>query len=334
MADDFDLRREFAGARVLVTGGLGFIGSALAARLADLGAEVAILDSRYAEGGANPANIAAIRDRVSVETGDLGDARALAPLIEGRRFVFNLAARTSHMGSVADPLGDLDANTRAQLGLLELCRHHAPGTKIVFAGTRQIYGRPDRLPVDESHALRPPDPNGVSKMAGEAYHLLYHRIHGIATVSLRLTNCYGPRMRIRDARQTFLGIWVRRLLEGAPFEVWGGEQRRDLAYVDDVAEAFLFAASSPETNGRAFNIGGAPAVTLLELARLVIAANGGGSFALKDFPPERRRIDIGDYESDDRLFRGIAGWRPATGLAEGLARTLAFFRPRLAAYLS
>jgi UDP-glucose 4-epimerase len=316
----------FAGARVLVTGGLGFIGSALAARLVELGAEVALVDDLFAEGGANPANIAPIRDRVRVVIADLRDADALAPLVAGRDYLFNLAARTSHMGSVADPLADLDVNCRAQLGLLELCRVHAPRAAIVFAGTRQVYGRPDRLPVDESHPLRPPDPNGVSKMAGEAYHLLYHRIHGLGAVSLRLTNTYGPRMRIKDGRQTFLGLWVRRVLEGEPFEVWGGEQRRDLAYVDDVAEAFLRAAASPEAKGRAFNIGGAPSLPLAELARLLVAANGGGRFEVKPFPPDRLKIDIGDYEADDGLFRRVTGWRPAVDLADGLARTLAYFR--------
>jgi UDP-glucose 4-epimerase len=331
--DEERIRTRFAGARALVTGGMGFLGSTLAARLVKLGAEVAIIDSIYPEGGANPANIAAIRGRVQVETAALGDMQAVAPLCAGRDYVFSLAARTSHIGSVQDPVGDLAANAHDQLVLLEACRAQAPKARIVYAGTRQIYGRPDRLPVDETHPLRPPDPNGISKMAGEAYHLLYHRLHGLGTVSLRLTNCYGPRMRIKDARQTFLGLWVRRVLEGAPFEVWGGEQRRDLAYADDVADAFLCAAATPETAGLAFNIGGAPAVPLAELARLVIAANDGGRYELRDFPPDRRAIDIGDYEADDRLFRGLTGWRPRVDLAQGLARTLAYFRPRLAEYL-
>jgi nucleoside-diphosphate-sugar epimerase len=237
------------------------------------------------------------------------------------------------MGSLAEPVADLDVNCRAQLGLLELCRRHAPGITIVFASTRQIYGTPDRLPVDESHPLRPPDPNGVSKLAGEAYHLLYHRLHGLATVALRLTNTYGPGMRIKDARQTFLGIWIRHLLEGTPFEVWGGGQRRDLTYVEDVATAFLLAAITPAAWGRAFNIGAPSAPTLAELARLLVAANGGGSFAQKDFPPERRRIDIGDYAADDGAFRRLTGWQPEVALGDGLARTLAYFRDRLGDYL-
>lgn len=323
----------FRGARVLVTGGVGFIGSTLATRLVAAGAAVAVLDNMYGEGGANPANIAPVRDRVAVAIGDLNDAGTVAPLLDGRDFVFNLAGRSSHMGSLADPLADLDINCRAQLGLLELCRRHAPRARIVFASTRQMYGRPDRLPVDESHPLRPPDPNAVSKMAGEAYHLLYHRIHGLETVALRLTNTYGPRMRIKDANQTFLGVWLRRLIEDRPFEVWGGEQRRDLTHVDDVVDAFLLAASVPAAVGRVFNIGGERTVSLAELARLMVAANGGGSFELKEFPAERRRIDIGDYEADDRAFRDLTGWRPRVTLPEGLAQTLAFFRDHRGDYL-
>jgi len=328
-----DLASSYRGARALVTGGLGFIGAALAARLVALGADVALVDNLDPDGGGNRANIRAIRDRVAVHIRDIRDADGLGALIEGRDFLFNLAARTSHMGSLADPLADLDVNGRAPLALLELCRACAPGIAIVYASTRQIYGRPDRLPVDEAHPLRPPDPNGVSKMAGEAYHRLYHRIYGLGTVSLRLTNTYGPGMRIKDANQTFLGLWVRRLVEGQAFEVWGGAQRRDLSYVDDVVAAFLLAAVVPAAKGGVFNIGAERALPLAELAQLAIAANGGGGFTRQEFPAERRRIDIGDYEADDGAFRRLTGWRPTVALPDGLARTLAYYRAHLADYL-
>lgn len=327
-----DIAGAFRGARTLVTGGLGFIGSALATHLVALGADVLLVDNMDGEGGATPANIAAIRGRVAVEQRDLTDGAPLASLLHGQDYIFNLAGRSSHMGSLADPLADLEINCRAQLTLLEACRAHAPRATIVFASTRQMYGKPDRLPVDETHPLRPPDPNAVSKMAGEAYHLLYHRVYELGTVALRLTNTYGPRMRIRDANQTFLGVWLRRLIENRPFEVWGGEQRRDLAYVDDVVEAFLLAAAEPAAKGRVFNIGGERTVTLVELARLLVAANGGGDFELKHFPADRKRIDIGDYEADDSAFRTLTGWKPSVTLPDGLAGTLAFFREHFAAY--
>jgi UDP-glucose 4-epimerase len=329
---DAALAASFRGARVLITGGLGFIGSALAIRLVSLGAEITLLDNMLPEGGANPANIAAIRDRVTVAIGDIRDGAGLAPLIAGRDYLFNLAAQTSHLGSMENPLEDLDINCRAQLALLELCRATAPSIAIVYAGTRQIYGRPDKLPVDESHPLRPPDVNGVSKLAGEAFHLLYHRAWGMGATSLRLTNTYGPRMRVKDARQTFLGIWLRRVIEGEPFEIWDGAQRRDLTYVEDAVTAFLLAATVPAAKGQAFNIGG-EATSLLELGKLLVAANGGGRFEMKSFPPERKRIDIGDYEADDGLFRRVTGWRPTVPLQEGLARSLSYYRDHLADYL-
>jgi UDP-glucose 4-epimerase len=323
----------FAGARTVVTGGLGFIGSSLALRLVELGSEVLLVDNLDPGGGGQPFNIAPIRDRVAVHILDIRDANALRPLLGGSRFLFNLAAQTGHLESMRDPLADLDVNCRAQVTLLEALRAEAPAAAVVYASTRQIYGRPQRLPVDETHPLRPVDVNGVDKMAGEAFHMLYHDVYGIAATALRLTNTYGPRMRIKDARQNFLGVWLRAALEGKPFEVWGGAQLRDLTYVDDAVEALLLAAAAPGTNGRIFNIGGDRAVSLKGLADAVVAANGGGDYRLCEFPAERRRIDIGDYYADDALFRRTTGWAPRVPLAQGLERTLGYFRRHLDQYL-
>jgi len=275
----------------MITGGLGLIGSAIARRLVALGAEVLLVDSLIPEYGGNPENIAEIRDKVSINIADIRGGYALPHLLSGQNFLFNLAAQTSHLDSMSAPEEDLAINCTAQLQLLEACRKVNPRIAIVHAGTRQIYGRPEYLPVDERHPLRPVDVNGVNKMAGEAYHLLYRDVYGIKTRSLRLTNVYGPGMRIRDARQTFLGIWLRRVVEGEPFEVWGGEQRRDLLYVDDAAEAFLYAALTPEAEGQALNVGGDEPVSLLSLAEALVAANGSGKYDVREFPPERKRID-------------------------------------------
>jgi UDP-glucose 4-epimerase len=323
----------FRGARVMITGGIGLIGSTLARQLVEFGAEVLLVDSLVPEGGGNPANIAAIRDRVRVNIADIRDPQAMAHLLAGQEFLFDLAAQTSHLASMDAPLDDLAINAHAQLQLLETCRAVAPEIVITHAGTRQIYGRPNYLPVDEAHLLRPTDVNGVNKMAGEAYHLLFYDVYGIRTRSLRLTNVYGPGMRIKDARQNFLGIWLRRALEGAAFEVWGGEQRRDMLYVDDAAEAFLCAALSQDIAGKALNVGGDAPYSLSEIAALLIVANDGGSYDVREFPEERKRIDIGDFVTDDRQFRALAGWAPRTTLAEGLALSLDYYRRHLAAYL-
>ena len=324
---------SFAKARVVITGGLGFIGSSLAARLVALGSDVVLVDSLAPNYGGNLFNIAPVRERVRVEIVDIRDTAQIKPLLEGCDHLFNLAGQTSHLDSMHDPVTDLEINCLAQLTLLEACRAVCPRATIVFASTRQIYGRPNYLPVDEKHPLHPVDVNGVNKMAGEAYHILYHDVYGMKATALRLTNTYGPRMRIKDARQTFVGIWLRLALEGKAFEVWGGAQKRDFTYVDDAVEAFLLAALHEETKGRVFNLGGETVVSLAELAELLIAANGGGRFVKHEFPAERRRIDIGDYYADDALFRGLTGWRHTVPLAEGLHRSLAYFRGNLAHYV-
>ena len=328
-----NLRRVFAGRRVLITGGLGFIGSNLARTLVGLGARVSIVDSLVPEYGGNRRNLAGIAARVKVHVADVRDWPRLPDLVRGQDFLFNLAGQTSHMDSMTDPQTDLDINCRAQLAILEACRLHNPGIRIVFASTRQIYGRPDYLPVDEQHPLRPVDVNGINKMAGEAFHLLYSRVHGIAATALRLTNTIGPRMRVKDARQTFVGVWVRRLVEGEPFEVWGGEQLRDFTYVDDAVEAFLLAAAKPEAVGEVFNLGGPPRVTLQRLAELLVEINRGGSFVVREFPADRRRIDIGDYFADGRLIARRLGWKPRTDLRTALERTVAYYRRELRHYI-
>ena len=323
----------FKGAQTLITGGFGLIGSTLAHRLAAAGAKVRILDNLDPDSGANRRNLDGIAAQVETQIADIRDEKAVAPALRGCDYLFNLAAQTSHLGSMTAPLADFDVNARAQLTLLEACRAAAPQIRIVHAGTRQIYGRPQRLPVDESHPLNPVDVNGVGKLAGEAFHLLYHRVYGLRTTSLRLTNTYGPRMRIKDARQTFIGVWLRAVLEGKSFELWGGEQKRDLTYVDDAADAFLLAAATPAAEGCAFNVGGEGAVSLKALADALVAANGGGRYAIKEFPLERKRIDIGDYWSDDGAFRRATGWAPRVSLAAGLKASLDFFRPRLKDYI-
>ncbi len=323
----------FAGARVLITGGLGFIGATLARRLVALGSDVLLVDSLIPEYGGNLFNITDIADRLTVNISDIRDMYGLRHLLHGREYLFNLAGQTSHLDSMTDPLVDLEINCRAQLTLLEACRAVNPGINIVFASTRQIYGRPDYVPVDEKHILRPVDVNGVNKMAGEAYHTLYHDVYGMRSCALRLTNTYGPRMRIKDARQTFVGVWLRSVIEGRDFEVWGGEQLRDFTYVEDAADAFLLAAVTPEMAGKACNIGGHRAISLRALAETLVAVNGGGGFLTREFPAERKRIDIGDYYAEDAMFRQLTGWTPQTDLASGLAQSLAFFRTHLSHYL-
>ena len=316
---------------VLVTGGAGFLGANLCLELARRGAKVTALDCFLPDGGANPANLQG--SPVAVVRGDLRSVD-LAPLCHGVAAVFNLAAQTSHLGGQLDPLVDLEINGVAQLRLIAALRAAAPEAIVVHASTRQFYGRVSSLPVDETSPIFPPDANGVSKFAGEQYWMLEHRIRKRPVVSLRLTNCYGPRLRICDEKQGFIGVWLRCVLEGKPFEVWDGRQLRDMTYVDDVTAAFIAAAENPTCHGRAFNLGGTAPISLGDLAALLKeVADGKVDYSLRPFPADRSLIDIGSYYADDAEFRKASGWAPKIDSAEGLRLSLEWFRPRLAAYL-
>lgn len=331
---DSDYGGAYSGRRVLVTGGLGFIGSNLVGALAHLGAEVTVVDSLIPEYGGNLRNLEGMGGgRIRVNMSDVRDSDTLPHLVRDQEVLFNLAGQTSHMDSMTDPDTDLEINARAQLSILETCRLHNPEVRIVFASTRQIYGRPRYLPVDERHPLKPVDVNGINKLAGEGYHLVYSDVYGIRGTVLRLTNTIGPRMRVKDARQTFVGLWVRKILSGEPFEVWGGDQLRDFTYVDDAVEAFLLAGSEDEAVGRIFNVGGTPPVTLRAVAETMIDVNGGGEFVLREFPEDRLKIDIGDFYTDDTLLRHTLAWEHRTSLRSALERTLDYYRQQLSYYI-
>lgn len=319
--------KQFNNANVLITGGLGFIGSNLARELVRYGANVTLADSLIPQYGGNQFNIDDIREDVTVNICDVRDTFAMGYLIKDKDYLFNLAGQTSHMDSMTDPQTDLDINANAQLSILEACRKVNPDIKIVFASTRQLYGKPDYLPVDEKHPIRPVDVNGINKLAGEWYHLLYNNVHGIRACALRLTNTYGPGMRVKDARQTFLGIWVRLLIEGQPIKVFGdGLQLRDFNYVDDCVQALLLAGASDDANGKVYNLGSKEVVGLKDLAEMMVNLGFGGEFELIPFPPERKAIDIGDYYSDFSLISKELGWTPEISLSDGLQRTFAYYK--------
>jgi UDP-glucose 4-epimerase len=327
------MEKQFRGVPVLITGGLGFIGSNLARRLHRLGAEITVVDSLLPDYGGNRYNVDGIADQLQINISDVRDTHSLRSLVQGKDYLFNLAGQTSHLDSMLNPMPDLEINCQAQLSILETCRVHNPTIKIVFASTRQIYGRPDHLPVGESHPLNPVDINGINKMAGEKYHLLYNDIYGIPATALRLTNTIGPRMRIKDARQTFVGLWVRQILEGQPISVWGGKQLRDFTDVEDAVDAFLMAAASPSTNGQVYNLGGSEVVDLVSVAKLMVEVNGSGKYEMRDFPADRRAIDIGDYYGDFSKIRTELGWTPKRALRETIESTLRYFRDSMPNYL-
>jgi UDP-glucose 4-epimerase len=329
--DDFS---HFNNKKILVTGGVGFIGSNLARKLADLGAFVTVVDSLIPEYGGNLFNLLGYEDRIRINIADIRDEFSMATLVQGKDYLFNLAGQTSHLDSMKNPFTDLDINCRSQLFILEACRKHNPSIKIVYASTRQIYGRPDFLPVHEGHPLHPTDVNGVNKLAGEWYHLLYNNVYGIRSCALRLTNTYGPRMRIKDARQTFLGVWIRNIITNQPLEVWGdGLQVRDFNFVDDVVSALLTACLTDEANGQAYNLGSLERINLKDLASLMVRAYGKGEYDIIPFPVDRKPIDIGDYYGDYGKIAKFLGWEPATSLEKGLTTTLQYYSHHIEKYL-
>jgi dTDP-glucose 4,6-dehydratase/UDP-glucose 4-epimerase len=312
---------------VIITGGLGFIGSNLARKLVAQGAKVTLVDSLIPQYGGNPFNIDDIKKIVNINICDVRDTFAMNYLLKGQDYLFNLAGQTSHVDSMANPQVDLDINTGAQLSILEACRQVNPEIKIVFASTRQLYGKPEYLPVDENHPIRPVDINGINKLSGEWYHLLYNNVYGIRACALRLTNTYGPGMRVKDARQTFLGIWIRQLIEGQPIKVFGdGEQLRDFNYIDDCVDAILLAGESEMANGKVYNLGSKEVLGLKAIAEMMVKLGYGGAFELIAFPPERKAIDIGDYYSDFSLITKELGWQPKISLKEGLIRSIDFYQ--------
>jgi nucleoside-diphosphate-sugar epimerase len=316
----------YRGKRVLITGGAGFIGSNLAIRLVGLGARVQVVDSMLPAYGADLANLEPVRERIRINFSDVRDQHSLSYIVRGEDLIFSLAGQVSHLDSMQDPLTDLEINCRSQLSLLECCRRGNPGATIVFASTRQIYGRPEYLPVDERHPLRPVDVNGVNKLAAEMYYTLYHRVYGMRTVSLRLTNTYGPRMDLRTGRKGFVGVFLARALRGETIRVYGtGRQRRDFNYVDDVLDALLLAGERSELHGGAYNLGHPSTYSLLEFLEL-LRGHCAFEYACVPFPPDAERIDIGDYCADFARFSSATGWRPLVDLAEGLGRTVEFFR--------
>jgi len=318
---------SFKNKNIIITGGLGFIGSSLARALVAQGANVTLVDSLIPQYGGNIFNVNDIKDKININVCDVRDPYAMTYLLQDKDYLFNLAGQTSHMDSMSDPKTDLDINAAAQLSILEACRKANANIKIVFASTRQLYGKPDYLPVDEKHPVRPVDVNGINKLAGEWYHLLYNNVYGIRACALRLTNTYGPGMRVKDARQTFLGIWVRLLIEGHPIKVFGdGMQLRDFNYVDDCVDALMLAGSTDKANGKVYNLGSGEVVGLKDLAEMICKLGYGGSYDLIPFPVERKAIDIGDYYSDFSLITKELGWEPKVNLREGLRMTIDYYK--------
>lgn len=321
------LFKEYKGKEILITGGLGFIGSNLAIRLCELGANIIIVDSLIEEYGGNLFNIEPIKDKVKVNIADVRDKSSVYYLVKDKDFIFNLAGQVSHLDSMIDPFTDLEMNCRSQLSILEACRKNNKDVKIIYSGTRQQYGRPDYLPVDENHLMHPTDVNGINKMAGEWYHILYNNVYSIRSTSLRLINTYGPRQLLKHNRQGFIGWFNRLILDNEEIQIFGdGSQIRDLNYIDDVVDALLIAGASDKAWGNVYNLGSGEPINLKDLVKLMIKISGSGSYKIVPFPENRKKIDIGSFYSDYTKIKRELGWTPKVSLKDGLKRTFDYYR--------
>jgi UDP-glucose 4-epimerase len=310
----------------LITGGCGFIGSNFAIRLVSLGAHVTIIDSMIPDFGENLFNIDPIRKDVDLSFTDIRDPYAMRYVVSDKDLIFNLAGQVSHIDSMENPFQDLAINTSSQLQLLEICRHHNPNVKIVLTSTRQVYGKPQYLPVDEKHPIHPIDVNGIHKLAAENYHSLYYDVYGIQSVILQLTNTYAPRQLVKHNRQGFTGTFIRQAVEGKTIQLFGtGEQRRDFNYIDDVIDALLIVGENPKLVGNTYNLGAPQSYSLKEFV-LCLKELCHFEFEIIPFPEENKKIDIGDYYSDYRFFNKETDWSPQVSLNTGLAECVKYYK--------
>jgi len=326
-------KNSLAGKRVLILGGLGFIGSNLAIRLVSLGAKVVVVDSMLPRYGGNLLNIEPVKDQIDINFSDIRDIYSLEYLVKGTEYIFSVAGQTGHLLSMTDPFTDLDVNCRAQLSILECCRKYNRDVTIINASTRQVYGKPLSLPVSENHPLVPTDVNGINKIASEHYYTLYSKLYGIRCVSLRLTNTYGPRQQLRGNEQGFTGIFIRNALTQNRIDIFGdGTQKRDFNYIDDVVDAFILAAENANLESHIYNLGADKLYTLLDFVK-ILQGICPLEYRLVPFPPDHAAIDIGDFQADDSKFKTEIGWSPKIDLTEGLTRTVEYFRPKIEGYL-
>lgn len=313
--------------KVLILGGLGFIGSNLAQRLVTLGAQVTLLDNFLPDHGANWFNLEGFRHRVQVHVSDLRQPEALRELVRGQEIIFNIAAQTSHSDSMCNPLLDLDINCRGNLVLLEACRTHCPEARIVFTGTRAFYGSPPSLPANEKSPVQPKDIYSINRFAAEQYHLIYHLHYGLPVTSLRIGNIYGPRAQMQHPKYNVLNFFVRLALENRPLKIYGdGTQIRDYLYITDACEALLRAGIDARACGEVFNVGSGQGTPFIELARIIVKLAGRGSLEQIPWPPGSQNYDVGDFIMDISKIQEILQWQPQYSLWEGLTETLAFYR--------
>lgn len=323
----------FRGKHVLITGGLGFLGSNLAIQLVGLGAQVTLLDAMLDDHGGNLFNVAPIQDRVTINFSDVRDEGSLKYLVRGKDYVFHLAGQNDHVLSLTNPFPDIDINIKGSAILLETCRRVNPGARLVYSGTRGEYGRAVMLPVGEDQPMHPRGIYELSSLTAQQLFQIYHDNHGVPSVTLRLTNIYGERAQMKHSRFGVANWFIRLAVEDETIPVFGdGSLLRDFVYVQDAVDAMLHCAATEAAYGQVFNVGNNRASSFRELAETVVRVAGSGRWEFAPFSPERAAQEPGDFCSDIRKIGRVVGWQPTTSLEDGIRQTVDYYRQYKAHY--
>jgi UDP-glucose 4-epimerase len=312
---------------VLITGGLGFIGSNLAIELVKYGAKVTIVDNMLPRQGGNLFNIKEIEDKVKVNFSDVRNQLSMNHLVKGKDYVFHLAGQVNHVDSMRNPVQDLEINCLGTLVLLEALRHHNREARVIFAGTRGEYGKSVKLPVDEDHPTNPKGIYAVTNLTAEKMVLVYHDIFGIKGVCLRITNTYGPRHQMQHDEYGVFNWFIRKAIDDDAIPVFGdGKILRDFLYVEDLVECMLMTALTEEAYGMVFNVGTGVPVSFIDLAKKIVEVAGSGRVEFREFTKERKEVEPGDYYADISRIKRVVKWEPKTSLEEGIRKTVEFYR--------
>lgn len=323
----------FAGKKVMITGGLGMIGSTIARKLVPLGARVTLVDAFIEPYGANDFNIEDVQSQVQISVTDIRDKDAIRHLVKGQDIIFNLAGQVSHNDSLNNPFLDADINYIGHLNVLECVRENAPDAVVLFAGSRLQFGRIEKNPVDESHPLRPRTPYALNKTAAENMYLFYNQIHQLRCVVFRIANPYGPRSQMKHSKYSMVNWFIRQAMDNQVIRVFGdGLQVRDYIYVDDLAEAFIRASVSDKCMGKVFNVGSGVGVRFRDMAGTIVHAAKGGRVEFVPWPTDYINVETGDYVTDIARIRGAIDWKPATDFNAGVELTCEYYRQNKSHY--
>jgi len=326
--------KEMKGKSALVTGGLGFIGSNLAHKLVSLGADVVVFDACLDPYGWNLANIEEIKEKVKFIKGNVLDLELLKKSVKDKDFIFHCAGQVSHVYSMKNPFLDLEMNCKGTLNLLEACRTNGDGMKLVYAGTCGQIGKMEYSPIDEKHPTDPMDVYGINKLACEKYFILYNKVYGMDSCSVRISYNYGPRQMVRHLDYGIFNYFVRMAIEGKEIAIYEpGTQLRDYNYVEDSIDAMILCSQSKKAFGEVFMLGSGKPIKFIDMVKSIVEATGTGSCKLVPWPKERKAIEKGDYFASFEKIKNTLGWIPKTTFSKGLKKTVEFYKKRLNEYI-